>query len=1507
MSYIFISHSSKNDFEAIALQSWLIKQGWDQLFLDLDPERGIVAGERWERALHDAASRCDAVLFMVSQQWIDSEWCRKEFRLAHRLNKRITGILIEDIDIATLPDELTATWQLVNLASGSDHELFRTTHPNTGIEQHIHFSNAGLTRLKTGLVKAGLDPQFFEWPPKHDLNRPPYRGMQPLEADDAGIFFGREAPTIELLAKLRGLREAPSPRFMVILGASGAGKSSFLRAGILPRLSRDERHFITLPIIRPERGALWGDNGLLQTINNTFSQKGLRISRSALRKALSSEPDKLIPLLQQLIDKATLPNLEGEAQNTTPTLVLSIDQGEELFQSETQEESEDFLTVLHTLATHNELPLIILFTIRSDSYEKLQVAKHLEGITQQTFSLAPMPQGSYQGVIEKPAERLANTDFPLQVEAALTHKLLEDIEKGGSKDALPLLAFTLEWLFLEFGGDGKLTLEDYQELGGIEGAIEEAVENVLDAAARDPELPSDYNALTTLLRRGLIPWLAGIDPQTQAPHRRIAKLHEIPEESRPIIRHLIEQRLLSTDVDKETNEVTIEPAHEALLRQWGLLKKWLKEDFAALTILESVQRASRDWEANNRSSDWLSHTAGRLEDAEQTLLQHVFVQVFTTSDHSYLEACRSKAEEIKNKEKKYISELEKERNNAKEELQNANHNLGLILAEKAQQAFSERLFDRAAYYAAHSYLKMKPDENRMINDWVWLTATNHFSIAWVNQVKNDQLGNYDSISISKNNTIGACGFVNTSEIFIFDCKENKLIYTLNRDNHDAYRLLVSPDGSKLLSWHEQGLNLWDLHTGQFISEVTDTNYEETKITIFCPNSKYFVTGDGISEDVRIWNTVKPCPWGGLSATLTKVLKPSNRDHTLIDDSNKNKPEGESRLLSLSYSYDGSVIVSVNSGGTINVWEVETENLISVFNISLPISDFIEIQFLSNTNDFVTFNDGSIRFWNTKNGELPRKINTEREIYKFLLSPDGKTCAFLTREDMSEDQLNFYHFDAPQEIEIPVLSYSTYTFLYSQDGKHIIWIKDESVSIFDIQSLQVLMRFNLQHWNTPETPYDRQSVIFYCAGLLQNWHLKVNHILALSWFSSFQYSNDGRLLACRTSSAELIVYDAVNQTRKLHIEQPFKGYVGNTLFSHDSTKLLSFEDVSFRRWDISSKKAILLDEVKFDMTIVNVISPDHKFLLFNNDNGSLNIYELETKKVIKILENKEQGFEQCIFSPDGNTFASMSLNGSLQIWDASSFEQLKSIEIFSINREKIKEASLADRFDLVADIPKVTSICYSQNRELFAYGDSFGSLTVLDTSCWEKIANPSPYNERIEIIKFCNNSSQIIAASIEGTIAILDSRTGLLLRSMKAHSAEIIEIQISEHHKLLLTLDKDGSLCIHELEELKLLTRLGNNSNRISAFALTPDNSSVAISDGQSISIIKITRILELKNGAGYKYWLDDFESKLGFSMEHLEATQSPTYQNKEESIFQWNQETLPNSTVKDSQDDTSGW
>jgi len=185
-----------------------------------------------------------------------------------------------------------------------------------------------------------------------------------------------------------------------------------------------------------------------------------------------------------------------------------------------------FLALLKDLVFAGSPNLIVLFTIRSDSYERLQTAKALEGVRQDTFGLAPMPRGAYQTIIEGPVQRLKDGKRKLTIEPALTQALLNDIEGGGGKDALPLLAFTLERLYREFGADGDLLLKEYDALGRIAGSIQAAVDAALKAAVSDPAIPKDSSARLALLRRAMIPALAGVDPETGDPRRRVATMSE---------------------------------------------------------------------------------------------------------------------------------------------------------------------------------------------------------------------------------------------------------------------------------------------------------------------------------------------------------------------------------------------------------------------------------------------------------------------------------------------------------------------------------------------------------------------------------------------------------------------------------------------------------------------------------------------------------------------------------------------------------------------------------------------------------------------------------------------------------------------------------------------------------------------------------------------------------------------------------------------------------------------
>jgi hypothetical protein len=290
------------------------------------------------------------------------------------------------------------------------------------------------------------------------------------------------------------------------------------------------------------------------------------------------------------------------------------------------------------------IPSTELLRVNAGNVEHLQLVKELEGVHQETLSLPPMPTGSYAEVIKGPPRRLEGTRRALAIDDAMVDALLADVEAGGAKDNLPLLAFTLERLFLEYGGRGRLTLADYEVLGRIKGSIEAAVERAFKATDADPAIPRDRQARLALLRRGLIPWLAGINPDTGAPRRRVARLSEIPPEARRLIQHLVEQRLLATDVNNETGEATIEPAHEALLRQWGLLQGWLTEDAGLLAVLEGVKRASRDWAANAKDKAWLAHTTDRLAAAARLGARPDLAANLEPTDHEYLASCR-KAEE----------------------------------------------------------------------------------------------------------------------------------------------------------------------------------------------------------------------------------------------------------------------------------------------------------------------------------------------------------------------------------------------------------------------------------------------------------------------------------------------------------------------------------------------------------------------------------------------------------------------------------------------------------------------------------------------------------------------------------------------------------------------------------------------------------------------------------------------------------------------------------------------
>ncbi len=506
----------------------------------IDPKiaeyRGRTVKTTGDGALVEFSSALDAVRCAVEIQREMAErnaQIPQGSRIELRIGINIGDVIIDEADI--FGDGVNIAARLETLASPGAICLSENVYQQIKGKLPFNVSDMGEHQLKNIAQRvhvygvrvdtepAGLDPKHFSWPPASDPNRAPYRGLRALEADDAGIFFGRDAQIVQALSRIADLREAAPPRLLVILGGSGAGKSSFLRAGLLPRLKRDI-NYLALPIVRPARAAISGETGLLRALEGALESARVTKSRADLRAAIQGGIVKLKPILEALADKATPTALDTGTKAKAPTLILSVDQAEELFLAEAQDEAQAFLALLRDLLNADAPATIAIFTIRSDNYERIQLAKELEGVRQELTSLPPLPRGSYAEVIKGPAQRLERTARAFAIEESLVDALLADIDAGGAKDALPLLAFTIGRLYAEYHAGGTLRLSHYTELGGVQGSIEAAIEHVFKGADGDAAIPKDRGARLALLRRGLIPWLAGVDPETGALRRRVARL-----------------------------------------------------------------------------------------------------------------------------------------------------------------------------------------------------------------------------------------------------------------------------------------------------------------------------------------------------------------------------------------------------------------------------------------------------------------------------------------------------------------------------------------------------------------------------------------------------------------------------------------------------------------------------------------------------------------------------------------------------------------------------------------------------------------------------------------------------------------------------------------------------------------------------------------------------------------------------------------------------------------------
>ena len=631
MPRLFISHSSQDNAVALAFRKWLVANGWAEsdVFIDLHDLR---AGARWRAELRKANTACEAVLLLASPEALDSTECQEELKLADILEKEIIPVIVRDltIDDPRLSRYKNREIQVADLRTQPTERMPAVEHK--GQVHELNFSTAALAAIRARLDDLGISPGSFPWTPK-DKFQGPYPGLSAFGEDDAGIFFGREPDIAAGLAKLRLMRKRRTSRLLVIQAASGAGKSSFLRAGLWPRLKRDA-DFAPLAILRPAQGLLTGPDGIGRRIAPWFERHRRKKAPGDIEAGLmQADRAEAIAMLGRLLAEATALATEarraGVPDARPPAPLLAIDQGEELFAAEDKGESDRFLELF--AAVFNDLPEdvdpYLLLTIRADSLEPLlQRWPALGLVAPEMQALPPLSPTAYRDVIAKPTEIYTQRVRRLAVEPGLTGKLALD---ATGADALPLLAFTLAKLFEKFGTDGDLTLARYEGIGGIGGSIDRAL---ADARREAGAAGGEEN-----LRRLIVPGLATWDPEANAAKRLVANEADLIGGTRcvlaPLANALVEARLLTRNRD------TLEVAHEALLRR-PPVSGWLEEQKDALKLRDDVLKEAAEWESAAWAAKDLVRRGERLKMALDLQAAADFAAALAPGK-DYLTACEN--------------------------------------------------------------------------------------------------------------------------------------------------------------------------------------------------------------------------------------------------------------------------------------------------------------------------------------------------------------------------------------------------------------------------------------------------------------------------------------------------------------------------------------------------------------------------------------------------------------------------------------------------------------------------------------------------------------------------------------------------------------------------------------------------------------------------------------------------------------------------------------------------
>ncbi len=1413
MSRLFLSHSSADNAHAIALAQWLRDNGWSDFFLDLDPKRGIAAGDRWLQAFMQALGRCEAVVFLLSPAWTQSRYCRSELDAAKGHGKRLFGVIVKPVELQSVA-ELAAEWQLCDLtvaAANSDPIKFAGADTSTGAAV-VSFSRGGLDRLARGLRRAGLDPHTFAWPPRHDPKRSPYPGLRALDREDAAVFFGRDTAIVRSLDKIRLSCERRSEHLFVILGASGAGKSSFLRAGLLPRLERDVDHFVVLPTTRPASAVMSGSLGLLGALKQALADAGEPTSLAQVRE--STNRRGLVGLIEKIArpsTKVTPDDVDVPAQRSPRrTVILPIDQAEELFAPDGKKEFELLLDLVSGLRKHvlgrppHESPgFILLLTIRSDALPLLQACAPLQALVPVLDSLEPMAATEYKSVIEGPARRHSEDVFPLTIEPQLADKLVDDAQGA---DALPLLAMTLEWLYREFEG-GQLGpgrsgiaigLAAYEGLGGVRGVIGSAVARALENPTREPAIPSDAAVLDAALRR-IFPLLATVDPTSGKAQRLVADRKDIDQlpHAAALAQRLIDQRLLVEDrraIGERADIGVVEVAHEALLRQWDRFERWLADVQASLMAIEVVRRAAADWQRGGRDDALLVHGTSRLRQAETLERDERLGRRFSLEDNAYLAACRAREQrqieereaqqQELGKQQRAVAEEQRQRAYAQERTARTQQRLKAVLGVFAlavlvfagwtvnqtrevwwQTSFvlagaSDAAADDGEFAQALRLAALASDPGVA----AWLRP--HHPTAIVAMVR-ATVGMTSQVPVVHEAEVLAAAFspdgrrvvtASHGNAWIWDTESGKPLVDAMRHEGWVNAAQFSPDGRRVVTASEdKTARVWEAESGKALSEAM-RHEGAINTAYFSPDGQRLVTASK-DKTARIWD-----------AESGKALGEAMRHEGWINTAR--------------FSPDGRRVVTASSDRTARIWDAESGKPLGA--ALRHGGQVLTAQFSPDGRRVVTASDFSAtaQIWDAASGmPLGEAMRHEGWVFSAQFSPDGRRVVTASSDKTARiwDAESGKPMGATMRHEGWVNAVQ-----FSPDSRRVVTgSADGAARIWEADSGEPLSNA-LRHQGpvgAAQFSHDGERVVTASAdGTARIWDVRAGKPLGEALLygglvRAAQFSPDGRRVVTASSDWTARIWDA--ETGK-PLGGPLRhlGEVFTARFSPDGRRVVTAsEDKTARVWDAESGEPVG-EALRHDGGLSTWFSPDGRRVITASSDKTARIWDAESGRPLGETMRHESWVNTAQFSPDGRRVVTASEDKTARIWDAESGKPLGE----SLRHEgQVRAAQFSP-----------------DGRRVVTASDDM-TARVWDAESGKPLGEALRHEGNVFDAQFSPDGRRVVTASADKTARIWDAESGKPLGGALRHKALVTTAQFSADGRRVVTASEDNTARIWDAD------------------------------------------------------------------------------------------------------------